>query len=207
MVRARDPFIPDNVPDWLATLSNGLNDLQAAIYDFVERHKTHRLQKHAKKGNVNGIDNFLDIMRAIVHLLLVYESRGVVPTERLVGYCCDCIELATNGKGKGPGYLSSIASHVGSDPLILRTACDDSEFVAVITAVLRIAQLARRSYDEPLLDGKRKMPLRTYLHSTSAALRICLHDLGLPPANKQQVRDHLRWYGTFDADAISEMVP
>ena len=82
--------------------------------EFVERHVKGRLVKHARRGNVNGMENFLDIFTTIVRLLYVYHVRGVV--KGLVGEVIRCIKVATEGVKeqdlKSDGYLLSLAHNL-----------------------------------------------------------------------------------------------
>jgi hypothetical protein len=81
-LRMHDPFHPDVAPDWLAGLAGGADDLAEAIRDFVERHEWRRLRKHARRGNVNGMDNFLDVFTALIRLLYVYYVRSIQMTSQ-----------------------------------------------------------------------------------------------------------------------------
>lgn len=92
-LRAHDPFQPDVAPEWLIQLANETDDLADAIQDFVERHENRRLRKHAKKGNINGMENFLDIFTALVRLLYVYYLRSMAIKEKAVA-----------GQGQSTGY-------------------------------------------------------------------------------------------------------
>ena len=96
-LRPRDPFHADVAPDWLLQHKGEAENLASAIMDFVERHVKGRLVKHARRGNVNGMENFLDVFTAIVRLLYVYHRRGVVKGPGLVGRVVQCIEVATWG--------------------------------------------------------------------------------------------------------------
>lgn len=74
--KSRNPFKPDTPPDWLKVPHGGsAKDLHDAIWDFVERHQWEKLYKHVRRGNVNGLPNFLDIFRTLNGLLLTYHSR------------------------------------------------------------------------------------------------------------------------------------
>jgi hypothetical protein len=43
--------------------------------DFVERHQRQKLYKHVKRGNLNGLPNFLDIFRTLNWVLFTYHGR------------------------------------------------------------------------------------------------------------------------------------
>jgi hypothetical protein len=76
-LRVHDPFHPDVAPEWLLHLTAGTDDLASAIQDFVERHERYRLRRHAKNGNINGMENFLDVFTALIRLLYVYYQRSM----------------------------------------------------------------------------------------------------------------------------------
>lgn len=124
-LRARDPFQSDVAPEWLIQLASETDNLADAIRDFVERHEKRRLRKHAKKGNINGMENFLDIFTALIRLLYVYYQQSLAIREKgtvtqgqstgyygqnekqkakmfvtqgqLIGQVCTFIEIATGG--------------------------------------------------------------------------------------------------------------
>lgn len=76
--RPRDPFSGD-VPDLWGIGSDGgsVTELREAIWQFVQRHVQTRLLKHAARGNLSGLSNFLDIYRAISRLLLAWHNRKI----------------------------------------------------------------------------------------------------------------------------------
>ena len=52
-----------------------IDDLREAILNFVERHQREKLNKHMRRGNLNGLPNFLDIFRTLNALLLAYHRK------------------------------------------------------------------------------------------------------------------------------------
>jgi len=76
--KQRDPFKPDTPPTWANVPAGGTaEDLRRAIWDFVERHQWEKLNKHVRRGNLNGLPNFLDIFRTLNGLLLTYHARSI----------------------------------------------------------------------------------------------------------------------------------
>jgi hypothetical protein len=123
-LRVHDPFHPDVAPEWLISFNSEAENLAEAIKEFVDRHEKRRLRKHAKNGNINGMENFLDIFTALVRLLYVYYKRSlqmnaqqvqpqprtgyyvksrhaaeqsIVGKGQLIGRLCTFIEIATGG--------------------------------------------------------------------------------------------------------------
>ncbi len=49
-VRKSDPFSDDSPPEWLLNGKQVSDQVEAAIYDFVDRHIRKKLMKHADRG-------------------------------------------------------------------------------------------------------------------------------------------------------------
>src|SRR5581483_5477680 len=96
-IEIRDPFRPDDRPEWLIRSATDHASLLDAIYDFADRHERGRLRRHAERGNINGADNFLDIFAAIVRLLYVYYVQGLIPRSQLMGRYTAYLRIATIG--------------------------------------------------------------------------------------------------------------
>lgn len=73
--KPRDPFTADSPHDWFAVHSGSVQELRAAIWDFVCRHQKKQLTRHVRRGNINGLPNFLDIFRTLNGFLVTYHSR------------------------------------------------------------------------------------------------------------------------------------
>jgi hypothetical protein len=98
--KPRDPFKPDTPPDWLRIFHKGSDDdLRQAIVEFVERHQSEKLYRHVRRGNLNGLPNFLDIFRTLNSLLFAYHSRAmkkgspVIPFGFVTTYVMTNLEL------------------------------------------------------------------------------------------------------------------
>lgn len=74
--RSRDPFSGDHPEHW-AIGSNGasVTELREAIWKFVQGHVQMRLKRHASRGNLSGLPNFLDIYRTVSRVLLTWHNR------------------------------------------------------------------------------------------------------------------------------------
>ena len=47
---------------WLAEpIDNTVKALRDAVWNFVLRHRSRKLERHILRGNLNGLPNFLDI--------------------------------------------------------------------------------------------------------------------------------------------------
>lgn len=155
-LRIRDPFHADNAPDWLLKAKEDTADLAEAIYDFVDRHEKQRLRKHAKHGNINGMENFLDIFTALIRILYVYHARGVVHRLKLIGRLNAYVEIATYGIESAEdgceGYLSTIGKNLGHS-VVLQEVCDELNFVGHVRAAFVLAQRIRYVPGETLRVG------------------------------------------------------
>lgn len=151
-LKISDPFQADIAPKWLIEAKEKSANIEEAIYEFVARHEKQRLRKHASRGNINGMENFLDILTAMVRLLYVYYKRGVVKKDKLIGHFCTFIELATTGSDKKKdqfdGYLYSVFNSLGGDVGLLHEVCDEIKYLANVQAILIIVQSVRFIPDE-----------------------------------------------------------
>ena len=73
---SRDPFVPDIPTQWLSEpFNNTAESLKEAVWRFVTRHQDEKLQKHIRRGNLNGLPNFLDIFGTLNGILVAYNLR------------------------------------------------------------------------------------------------------------------------------------
>ncbi len=174
-IKVHDPFRGDGIPEWWMNLGERSEDLRAALVDFVDRHEKQRLLKHARQGNINGLENFLDIMSCLVRLLYRYHRRDqrVIHRGTIISRFCAFAEIATGGtevKGvTGPGYLRSLVTNLRSDKARLVARCREREFAECVRATLWLAQIARAKNEEPRIADPRDM-LRAWVTRLNAAL-------------------------------------
>jgi hypothetical protein len=146
-LKMRDPFRFDNPPDWLINSRAESDDLELAVYEFVERHEHQRLLRHAHRGNVNGMENFLDIFTTSIRLLYVYFRRGVVKKGQILDRGCRLIRIAMAGHEDEDesldGYLKAIHSNLQGDRVQLQEACNEANYLAEVRAALLILQSVR----------------------------------------------------------------
>jgi hypothetical protein len=171
--KPRNPFKPDTPPEWLNIPAGGAaKDLQIAIWDFVERHQWEKLYKHVRRGNLNGLPNFLDIFRTLNGLLLTYHSRvmegapvvnfgfvtnGIMSNlELLIGP----FEPREDGF-EGNGFISAIYANVQGDRKIVRERLGEERVPqmlrAAVEAMIAARMTARRM---PTLDAWAMLRLR-----------------------------------------------
>jgi hypothetical protein len=127
--KPRDPFKPDTPPNWLNAPVGGSNDdLRAAILDFVERHQRQKLYKHVKRGNLNGLPNFLDIFRTLNGLLFAYHTRVIGGAEAVIPFGFVTTHVMTNlellvgpfepnedADYEGNGFIAAIQKNMKGD--------------------------------------------------------------------------------------------
>jgi hypothetical protein len=126
------------------------SELEAALYEFADRHERSRLHRHARSGNVNGMANFVDVLRALTRVLLVWHRRGVVKRPKLIHRYCRYLEIATRGRTTDEedgeefdGFLWSTYQNLDRDTKLLQQACDETRFLATLRAVLLVVQDVR----------------------------------------------------------------
>jgi hypothetical protein len=201
-ISIRDPFQSDIAPEWLKGLPDKTKDLEAAVLEFVERHRKHRLLRHAKRGNINGMENFLDIFTALVRLLYVYAERGVVKREKLIGRFCRFIELATKGSADEDepfdGYLSATSANLGRGRNLLRDRCDETNYLGIVDTALLIARRTRADGE----NGAAKEVLPT----TARMVHDVAVECGLSRPTRDRVRDALTAYRMLSEDEIRRLL-
>ncbi len=212
-VRPRDPFHPDEAPDWLLQAPADSADLELAIDEFVDRHLRRRLRRHAKNGNINGMENFIDIFTALVRLLYVYHVRGVIPREMVVGYLCRLLEVASNGDDEdeeSEGYLTSVATNLG-DSAYLQKVCAELNFIGHLRAALLIAQRVRFVQGERLRGLANPMRPGECLPHITSTLKGAMEQLGLEAPSSDDISTALIEYNMFGevdlADLRKEILP
>ena len=208
-LQIHDPFHPDVVPEWLAKWKTNTSSLEDAIYEFVDRHDRQRLRRHARRGNINGAENFLDILTALVRLLYVYYVRNVVPRGRLIGRLVDYLGVATSGidtsQDNSEGYLYTVYDNLSGDSDYIQEVCDDLNLIGHLWAMLLIAQQVRYVPNEEAKDWiPPKRPSECLPHIRDK-LRSVAEELGLNRPSREQVRGALEAYNMFSPLQLIEM--
>ena len=197
VLRVRDPFRPDIPPDWLLKPSPDGLSLADAIYEFADRHEHKRLRRHASRGNINGIENFLDILVAVVRLLYVYHMRGVVPRGHILGRLYKYLRIATVGiadsADHSDGYLISVSENLGRDSSLLCQIARDTQFLSHLWAILLLALEMRQSVDKQATSKR----LSKYLPSYVAMLQEVRRSLSLHSPTEESISKILSDYGAL----------
>lgn len=162
--RARDPFSGDVPEHWeIGSRGGSAAELREAIWAFVERHVQTRLKRHAKRGNLGGLANFLDIYRAISRLLLAWHSRRidgevVIPGPYVIRGMQDILTTLIGARGdqqdETPGYGRVILSNLSADEALVRSEFSRHRVPALVYAtmdeVIRVRAVLKRI---PIYDG------------------------------------------------------
>lgn len=207
-LQRHDPFRADTAPEWLLQSTAHGETLVEAIYDFADRHEHKRLRRHADRGNINGIDNFLDILVAIVRLLFIYHVRGIVPKSQVVGRLCKYIRIATDGiheeTDNSNGFLNTACQNLDQDRTLIKNVVSDKRFLEHLWAVLRIAQLARSEAPSGAPQPSRSL---SELPSMVMLLRSTRNALGLRAPQALLIGEVLRGFNMLaeaDINWLSE---
>jgi hypothetical protein len=209
-VRITDPFESDKIPDWLIQAKGEADNLCDALLDFVDRHDKYKLRKHADRGNINGMGNFVDILTTLIRLLYIYQKRGLVHQLKLVGRVCDWCELATSGreteKDSFDGYLYSLWYNLSGDEALLQKVCDEHAFCAELRAMLLIAQRLRYVPGDIPKYGKPPQSQKDVLRRQAQIIGDGIAECGLEEPSKQGVRESLERYQLFSSKEVSKML-
>jgi hypothetical protein len=205
-LRIHDPFHPDVAPEWL--LKTDTDDLSKALSEFVDRHEKQRLRRHAKRGNINGMENFLDIFTTLVRLLYVYYLRGVVNRHMLIDHLCNYLYVATSGiesdSDYSEGYLYTLYDNLDGDTEYLQEVCDSLNFLRHLVAVLVIAQKVRFLPGEKDKWGQAPKRRSECLPTIKNKLKNTIKELGLNEPSEQEVINVLEEYKMFTPAELTE---
>ena len=94
------------------------------VWRFVTRHQHEKLEKHVRRGNLNGLPNFLDIFRTLNGLLITFNRRKVkgvpvIPHPFVTSGIMTNLDLlmgAVDTEGEYvPGFINSINANFEGD--------------------------------------------------------------------------------------------
>jgi hypothetical protein len=208
VLRRRDPFRPDIVPEWRRQETPDTENLRKAIYECVQRHEKRVLLRHARLGNINGMANFTDVFKMIVRLLYIRHMEGVVPRGRVIGYLLDHVQIAVHGIEKsddaGDGFLFSIYDNLG-DPDTMQEVCDEEHFLANVFAAFMILQRIRFVPNETSVYGVVATRPRESMTAQRNRLIEAVEELGLELPPHDAVLDALRDYNMFSDEELEAM--
>ena len=161
--RPRDPYVSDTPSGWDSILvGKGVEELRNSIRDFVKRHQKQKLEKHFKRGNLNGLENFLDIFRTTNADLLRWHSRRaetgepIVPHGYVVPLILTNIELligrpSDDGENSG-GFIAAIKRNLKGEEDLVRGRLESLQVASMVRAAIEAALDVRQ---EALRLGQR----------------------------------------------------
>lgn len=202
-LKRNDPFRPDTPAEWL-TKSKNKAEMEEAIMDFVDRHERIRLRRHAERGNLNGVENFLDIFVTMIRLLYVYHRQGSVNRMRLLGTIPRYVQIATVGfetsSDSSYGFLKSLAHNLSGDPSLLQKRCEAVNIAGHLRAALFVGQMVR--WDQWEENGPR-LP-RHCFPSQLKELKEGLEAAGLPWPSVSATVEALQQYQMLNDLELAE---
>jgi hypothetical protein len=155
--KPRDPFKPDTPPDWLKIRHKGFDEsLREAILEFVERHQE-KLYRHVRRGNLNGLPNFLDIFRTLNGLLFAYHSRAMAKSGPVIPFGFVTRHVMTNlelligpfevreDAFEGRGFVSAIYANFAGDKALVRDRLKEERVPQMVCAAVEAMVAVRAS--------------------------------------------------------------
>ncbi len=129
--KPRDPFKSDIPTHWLSIpIQNATEELRDAVWGFVQRHQKEKLEKHIRRGNLNGLSNFLDIFRTLNGLLLAFNGRKLEGDPPVIPHPYVTVGMQRNLKlligsfrsdeDQNFGFVASIRFNLGGDQQIIQ---------------------------------------------------------------------------------------
>jgi hypothetical protein len=208
-IRISDPFQSDIAPDWLLNAKRESPNIEKAISDFVERHIKKKLKKHSERGNINGMENFVDIFTTLVKVLALWHKRGVVKSGRLIAPINRMLAVATSGletsKESFDGYLYALWDSLNGDVSLLQEVCDENNYCGEIIAALLIVQSVRFQPGEVLNGKKVNRPQETLVKQYNLVWDS-LSECDLYEPTTEQVREALERYNLFNEQEITSLL-
>ncbi|MGL3107252.1 hypothetical protein [Bradyrhizobium sp. BR 1432] len=159
--KPRDPFKPDAPPNWLSVPVGGsAGDLRVAVLAFVQRHQNDKLYRHVRRGNLNGLPNFLDIFRTLNALLFAYHARAmskegpVIPFGYVTTLVMTNVELLIGpfepreDAFEGNGLIAAIFANFQGDKALVRERIERERvpqmLYAAVEAMVQVRAKARK---------------------------------------------------------------
>jgi len=159
--KPRDPFKPDTPVNWLnVPAGSSTDEFREAIWNFVQRHQGEKLYRHVRRGNLNGLPNFLDIFRTLNSLLLTYHGRAidqggsVIPFAFVTKGIMDSLELLIGpfeereDQYEGNGFIAAILTNISGDKEIVRERLREERVAemigAAVEAMVEVRMKARK---------------------------------------------------------------
>jgi len=202
-LRVRDPSRPEVAPDWLNDQHSQVEWCKALVH-FADEHERIPLRRHAKRGNVNGIENFVDIFTAVVRILFEYHRKRVLPDSQMISWALKYVRIGCQGyeerKVATRGFLSQIVDNLGGSSAALVENAKANGLAAHLRAGLLIAQVLR--WNE---KAKREFPSpRDCQPAVMQDLRKSLVDADIPWPTPAQTVAALASYWVLAEDALAQ---
>lgn len=170
-----DPYRPDDAVTWAPPTGGEKEAVLEAVCDFVDRHRRTRLEKHAERGDINGLGNFLDIFVATNRLVFMFYQRGFVPAPYAIDRILKNLQVFTFERQEEDiytGYLYALQENYAGQPGFLMEKLAECNTAGHLYAALYAAQWLRAS-----IDNYRDHPL-TLLQTVARDIEKARKDIG-----------------------------
>jgi len=152
--KPRDPFVADIPTQWLSeAIDNTAENLREAVWRFVTRHQHDKLEKHVRRGNINGLPNFMDIFRTLNGLLITFNKRKIkgvpviphpfVTTGIMTNLALLMGAMDTEGEYV-PGFIDSINANFEGDRELVRERLGEERVPQILLAAVEAMIEVRR---------------------------------------------------------------
>jgi hypothetical protein len=209
----RDPYRPDNAPLWMTDSVGQFPNIEAAILEFADRHEHKVLQRHCNRANINGLENFLDVLKTVTKLLYAYWRWGVVGKNQMIGRLTVYVDILTGGsegdrqkdgdvfddEKQGPfGYIAALSEMFQGNFNLLKKPFEENNVAGHLRALLLIAQTVRANPNE---SGCSRPSL--CLQTKLGQVRKSLGTVKMWPPTSDKVAKALRDYEMLTEDEIA----
>lgn len=165
--------------------ANEKEGLDKAICDFVDRHQKRILLQHAKRGNVNGLKNFMDVFLETNQLIFLWYRRRALKASKAVSKIMKniCIVAVEDDLFDFPAaYLTTLIKMQKGNLKLLAETLVSYEVPGHLRAALLLLQIIR--WED---DGKTKKSPIVYLENMFEKMASTLKPLSLNDVDSKQV--------------------
>ena len=165
--------------------ANEKEGLDKAICDFVDRHQKRILLQHAKRGNVNGLKNFMDVFLETNQLIFLWYRRRALKASKAVSKIMKniCIVAVEDDLFDFPAaYLTTLIKMQKGNLKLLAETLVSYEVPGHLRAALLLLQIIRCED-----DGKTKKSPIVYLENMFEKMASTLKPLSLNDVDSKQV--------------------
>lgn len=201
-IKVRDPE-RGGEPNWWQ--DEGIRtSWREALIQFASDHERLKLRRHAQRGNVNGVENFVNIFATVVGILFEYNHKGVLVDESLINWTLKYVRVACQGEESSDsstsGFLATAVENLDGNTEDLVEQANKFALAAHLRAALLLAQKVRWTER----DAAQYPVPRTCHPRVLSDLQKSLRDAGIPWPSPEQTIAAIATYSVLTEEELSQ---